>query len=308
MPWKLLLFVVAAIAFIPRPLEAHDENHADEAEHEEEPGHIRIPEERLERLGLRIAKARPAAIVQGVRASGRLVPVDSRLAHVSPRFSGVIKQVLAEVGERVEPGRALAVLQNNQNLQPFQLTPAIAGLVIKRHAVIGEVATEADVLFVVADLAELWAELAIYKPDVGLVAVGQTARVWLDAPDRYEGGEVIFVSPITEEKTQTRLVRVRLKTPPAAFSPGAFVNAVIGRAETSVPLAVEASAVQQIAGKSTLFIRAGEELLPRTIVTGRSDEQMVEVLEGLKAEEEYAAGDTFILKAELGKGAAEHEH
>lgn len=307
MAWRGLFLLVAAV-FIPASLLAHDEGHAGEAAHAEEEPYLEMKEELLERFGLRIEKAKPAAIVQGVRASGRLVPVDSRIAHVSPRFSGVIKQVLAGVGDRVEPGHPLAVLQNNQNLQPFTLTPAIAGMVIKRHAVIGEVASEADVLFIVADLSELWAELSIYKPDVATVAVGQTARVWLDAPSRYEDGEVMFLSPITDERTQSRVVRVRLRNPPSIFSPGAFVNAVVGRAEAQAPVAVEISAVQQIAGKATLFVRTGGRLEPRPVVTGKADEQMIEVLEGLKPGEDYAAGDTFILKAELGKGAAEHEH
>lgn len=313
MAWKGFLLLFAA-TFVPARLVAHDDSHTCkagqtcEAPHAEEEPHIELKDELLERFALRIEKAKPAAIVQGVRASGRLVPVDSRIAHVSPRFSGVVKQVLADVGDRVEPGRPLAILQNNQNLQPFPLTPAISGMVIRRHAVIGEVASEADVLFIVADLSELWAELSVYKSDAGMVAVGQTARVWLDAPGKYEDGEVIFLSPITDERTQSRVVRVRLRNPPLDFSPGAFVSAVVGRAEGQVPVAVENSAIQQISGKTTIFIRIDDRLEPRQVVTGKADEQMIEVLTGLKPGEHYAAGDTFILKAELGKGAAEHEH
>jgi len=44
------------------------------------------------------------------------------------------------------------------------------------------------------------------------------------------------------------------------------------------------------------------------IKPGRTDGRTVEVLEGLKAGERIAAGNTFVLKSELGKAGASHEH
>lgn len=287
-----------------------------EEEHEHEHGHghdepesgIRIPADQLPRFGLSVNEATSASIVEGIPVSGRIVPVDEKLAHVRSRYSGIVKEVRASVGDRVKPDSLLAVIQNNQNLQVFPLHPAISGTLIKRHATIGEAVSEQDVLFVIADLSEVWAELAVYKQDVDRVKLGQKARVTIASHLGSQEGEVIFFSPITEEKTQSRIARIRIKNPDPHFSPGAFVSGTIVTDTVRVPLAIQLSAVQTIEGRDTTFVRKGDSFETRPVVLGTRDEERAEVLSGLSEGESYAVGNTFILKAELGKSEAEHEH
>lgn len=284
------------------------EEHSNGDNHREEPqSGFEISDELLDRLGLRIAEAGQGSIAQGVAATGRIVPVDGRLANVSPRFAGVVTHVSANVGDQVKPGTPLAVVQSNQNLQPFTLTPAIPGMVIKRRATLGEVVTETSVLFVVADLSELWAELAIYEQDVAKVQVGQKVILSVASCASIQEGKLVFLSPVTDERTQSRIARVYLRSPDRCLSPGIFVDAKIITEETQIPLVVQANALQQIDGRPTVFLRHGEHVRPQAIVVGRSDAQMVEVLQGIDVGARYATGNTFILKAELGKGEVADE-
>ena len=46
----------------------------------------------------------------------------------------------------------------------------------------------------------------------------------------------------------------------------------------------------------------------RPVKLGGSDGQWVEILHGLSSGERYVAHNSFILKAELGKAGATHEH
>ncbi|MCY1294887.1 hypothetical protein D9M70_442040 [compost metagenome] len=57
-----------------------------------------------------------------------------------------------------------------------------------------------------------------------------------------------------------------------------------------------------------VFGRYGKYLEARPLELGRSDDKMVEVLEGLSPGEKYAAGNSFTVKAELGKAGATHDH
>jgi cobalt-zinc-cadmium efflux system membrane fusion protein len=313
------LLISPAYAFAA---DEHDHGHGDEKEHgghgekdehghgdeHEEAGPTQLSEEDLKRFGITLEDAKSGTIIDGVSVAGRIVPVDEKLAHVSPRFSGVIKEVRAKVGDSVKADTLLAVIQNNQNLQSFSLYPSIAGTVIKRHATLGETVREEDVIFIVADLSEVWAELAVYKQDVDKVSVGQKAIVSIASHMKPIEGEVIFFSPITEEKTQSRLARIRIKNPDPHFSPGAFVSGRIVTSKDEVPLVIESSAIQRIESKDTVFVREGETFQPRSVVLGRSDERGTEILSGLTLGERYAAGNTFVLKADLGKSEAEHEH
>lgn len=317
----------AILLFVPVYVLAsdeHDHGHGNEKEHgaheekdehdhggghgHEETGPTQLSEEDLKRFGITLEDVKPGTIVDGISVAGRIVPVDEKLAHVSPRFSGVIKEVKAKVGDAVKADSLLAVIQNNQNLQTFSLYPSIAGTVIKRHATLGETVREEDVIFIVADLSEVWAELAVYKQDVDKVSIGQKAILSIASHMKPIEGEVIFFSPITEEKTQSRLARIRIKNPDPHFSPGAFVSGRIVTSTNAVPLVIDSSAIQRIESKDTVFVREGETFEPRSVVLGRSDERGTEILSGLTLGERYAAGNTFILKADLGKSEAEHEH
>lgn len=276
--------------------------------HEEAEPNLALSDESLQRFGIALKEVGPVKIVEGIQVSGRIVPVDAKLAHVSPRFSGVVKEVSAKVGDLVKPGTPLALIQNNQNLQTFVLSPAIPGIVIKRHATLGESVTEESVLFIVADLTEVWVELAVYKQDVDKVRVGQKARVSVASHLEPQDGEVIFFSPVTEERTQSRVARISLRNPDPHFSPGAFVSGIVVTSEVPVPIAVQSDAIQQIEGKETVFVQHDGKFEPHPVVTGRTDGTFTEILKGLEAGEKYASGKTFLLKAELGKSEAEHEH
>lgn len=286
----------------------HEEGGHEHGGGHEEAGPTKLSEEDLKRFSITLEEVKAGTIVDGISVAGRIVPVDEKLAHVSPRFSGVIKEVRAKVGDSVKADSLLAVIQNNQNLQSFSLYPSISGTVIKRHATLGETVREEDVIFIVADLSEVWAELAVYKQDVDKVSIGQTAVLSIASHMKPIEGEVIFFSPITEEKTQSRLARIRIKNPDPHFSPGAFVSGRIVTQTYEVPLVIDSSAIQRIEGKDTVFVREGETFEARSVVLGRSDERGTEILSGLTLGDRYAAGNTFVLKADLGKSEAEHEH
>jgi cobalt-zinc-cadmium efflux system membrane fusion protein len=66
--------------------------------------------------------------------------------------------------------------------------------------------------------------------------------------------------------------------------------------------------VQTIQGKPAVFVRTSEGFLARPVQIGREDDDRVEILTGLDVSETIAASNTFILKAELGKAEAQHEH
>jgi len=304
MNMKRVILLAVALLIVPLATVAEDEHEHGEHDAEVE---MNIEEDELPRFGLALKEVASLSISKGLRLSGRIVPADGKLAHVRARYGGVVKEVRSKVGQRVGPDDVLAVMQNSQNLQTYPLSSAIAGTVIKRHATVGEAVSEEEVLFVVADLSEVSAELAVYKDDIDRVRVGQLARVSIGSGIDFREGEVTFFSPITEERSQSRLARIQLKNPDLHFSPGVFVSGTIVSDSVHVAKAVDLSAVQTIDGRETIFVREGESFEPRPVVLGVRDEKHAEVLSGLKEGERYATGNTFILKAELGKSEAEDE-
>lgn len=73
-------------------------------------------------------------------------------------------------------------------------------------------------------------------------------------------------------------------------------------------MAVSVDAIQTIRGWSVAFGRYDQYFEVRPLELGRSDGEMVEVLKGLTQGDQYAGGNSFAIKAELGKAGASHDH
>lgn len=78
-----------------------------------------------------------------------------------------------------------------------------------------------------------------------------------------------------------------------------------GQREAAV--AVENGALQTVGGKTVVFVAEGDLFEAREVQLGVKDTDRTEITSGLKAAERYVAENSFVMKAELGKGEAEHE-
>lgn len=289
----------------------HDHGHSKEENgghgHEEEDV-IRLTEEALKNSKIDIREAGPATISLQLRVNGRISPISSNVAHLASRFAGVIREVKKDVGESVEAGDVLAIVESNQNLQKFEVRAFKAGIVTDRHASIGESIKEDEALFIVMDLSQLWADFTVFQRDIPNIKIGQPIDVYVPGRSEPFKSQLSFISPIVDDTTQSRTARAVIKNPDNSIAPGAFVTGQIATAVHQVPIAVTYEGIQTIEGESVVFVQEGDGFEKREISIGRSDGTYTEVLSGIKTGEKYVATNSFILKAELGKSEAEHEH
>jgi len=101
---------------------------------------------------------------------------------------------------------------------------------------------------------------------------------------------------------------VLLDNPERRWAPGLYVTAEVTLAETAAPLAIRSEAVQTLEDRSVVFVRDDKGFAPHEVTLGRSDGEFAEVLSGVQIGDTYAAANSFIIKAELGKSSAEHSH
>jgi membrane fusion protein, heavy metal efflux system len=206
--------------------------------------------------------------------------------------------------------KEIAGLQNvpEASLRRQEIRSPIAGRVLERKAELGVVVgrdnLETD-LFVVADLDRTWAELAVSPEEAALVRIDQIVAVSARGiKDRAEG-KVIYVSPIVDRDTHKVHVVAEINNKDGIWRPGSFVSAAIVFDKQSVPIAVPVGAVQTMDGRPVAFVRTAEGFQKRQIVLGQSDDQATEVISGLRLNETIAVSNTFLLKAEMLKGAGE---
>jgi cobalt-zinc-cadmium efflux system membrane fusion protein len=182
-----------------------------------------------------------------------------------------------------------------------------AGTVIEKHIAVGEVLKDDTEAFVVADLSTVWVDLNLSSKDSLLARKGQRVVIATDATMQATG-TVSYISPVVSDETRTVVTRVVLPNPDGRWRPGLFVTATLTASETPVAVLVPRTATQTLDGQPSVFVQTSEGFVPRPVTLGRANATHVEITAGLQAGERYATTETFILKAEFGKGAASHEH
>lgn len=287
--------------------EEGDSHGADEGGHEEKEEGVKLTADQLERSGIKIAQAGPAELREHLSLYGAIVPNAERVLEVSARFPGIIRSVKKRVGDSVKRGETLATVESNESLQTYGVVAPIDGVVTARNANEGGQAAD-GALFTVADLSTVWVELSVFPRDLAKVRVGQVVRVKSADTGLAAEGKVVYVAPFGSSANQTLTARVQLPNREQKWPPGLYVNAEVVLSSMQIPLAIQNQALQTVEEKTVVFVRDDHGFEPRELKLGRTDGEVTEVLEGLAAGESYATYNSFILKAELGKGEAEHGH
>lgn len=308
----VLAVVVALVAFnMPRETGGAATGHGNGHGHDEGHAHgagVELSDAKVAAAGIELLKAGPQTLRDTITLNGMLQPNQEMLLQVTPRFPGVVREVNKRVGDRVEKNDVLARVESNQSLTTYDLRSSIAGTIIDRQVALGEYVTEQKVAFTIADLSTVWVDFAVNRRDLKRVQVGD--KVLVDPADGEPPHEatISYLSPVGNADTQSGLARAVLANADRRFRPGLFVTGRLILSAKSVPLAIRLSALQTVENRTVAFVRDGEKFEARDVELGERDSEWAEVLFGIAEGEVYAARNSFIIKAELGKGSAAHDH
>jgi membrane fusion protein, heavy metal efflux system len=269
-----------------------------------EMGRVELDAKKIENAHLEVEVAGPAKIKTVLRLYGKIAMNDDAVANVSPRFPGLVKSVSVRLGDRVEKGQVLAVVESNDSLRNYQVTSEIAGTIIKKEVTIGEVVRDDKPIFTVADLSTVWIDFSVFPQDFERVKRGQIVRITYAANVEPITGEISYIAPVGSENTQSLLARAVAANSEGVLRPGLFVMGDLEADDVEVPVAVRPAAIQSLNERTVVFVVAGSAFEARAVQLGPQDDSNVQVVSGLNVGDRYVAGNSFLLKAELAKGAA----
>ncbi|SOD42487.1 efflux RND transporter periplasmic adaptor subunit [Nitrosovibrio sp. Nv4] len=197
---------------------------------------------------------------------------------------------------------------HGNNLARYEIRAPISGLITEKSIALGQTLKEDNNIFTIADVSTVWTAITVYPKDIAAVKIGQKATVKATASDIKGKGTVTYITALVGGQTRNATARIELENKDGRWLPGMFVNAELVAEEIQVPAAVSTTAIQTVNDWTVVFGRYGQYFEVRPLELGRSDGNMVEVLEGFRAGEQYAGGNSFAIKAELGKSGATHDH
>lgn len=197
---------------------------------------------------------------------------------------------------------------STQGLTRYEVRSPIDGVVTDKKISVGEVLKEDTAIFQVADLSTVWVELTVPARDVNRLKVGDVGTVKASNFDAEATAKLSYVGALVGEQSRNATARLVLLNPKGVWRPGLPVTVDLTSEEVEVPVAVAVDAVQTLRDWSVVFGRYGQQFEARPLELGRSDGRHVEVLKGLSAGERYAAKNSYLIKADIGKAGASHDH
>ena len=357
------------------------DGHEGHGEHEEEEA-IRLDENEIREFNIEVRTADSGQLQVHVNLSGEVVVNPDRLAHIVPRVSGVTRSVYKQLGDQVQAGEVLAVLESRElseiksaylvgrermamaevtfvreeklwnesisserefldaqkNLAEariemraaeqklhalgfsksyieqlsfgtdgqftrYEMVAPFDGTIVAKHISLGEMLKDDAEAFIVADLSTVWVNFTIYQSDLPFVYKRQGVRITAGANMPTATGQISYVSPIVDEATRTAWARVVLPNQNGKWRPGTFVNGKVAVDKVVVEVVVPKTALQTVEDRTVVFVETDEGFEPHPVVLGRANDTHVEITSGLIPDQRYVARGSFVLKAQLAKGA-----
>jgi multidrug efflux pump subunit AcrA (membrane-fusion protein) len=236
-------------------------------------------------IGLQTAKADFGSIDTVLVLNGSVKIDPDRHAHVTTRISGRIEQLFARVGDRVEKGQKLAVIQSRQLGEPpptVDVTAPVSGVVNDRPVAIGDSVEPNTELFHIVDLSKVIVVAQVYEEDIAKIKREQEARIAaLSFATNQFIGQVTFIGLELDPETRTLPAWLAVDNPDGKLRADMFVKTALLLAKNPDVLTVPKSAVLSDGGEKFVFVRTGDTFNRVDVQTGAEDDRDIEIKDGL---------------------------
>ncbi len=288
--------------------EGHIDSRHEEGGHSEEEAGTKISTESAKRMGLKIEISGPKTINQTIPLTGRITLNQNAKADIRARFDGIVRAVKTELGQEVQKGQVLAVVEANDSLRDYNIIAPMNGVVLSRNTNVGDV-TGAETLFTIADLSNVWAKFHIFPRDAEFVRSNQNVKIHTLEREKMANGKIDMLFPTADELSQTQIAIIELPNTARIWKPGMTVEGDVVISGQNVRIAVKNSALQKMEEQGdVVFVQSGNSYEARPVVIGQADSEYTEILQGLDANEKYVAEGSYIVKSDILKSTAAHAH
>ncbi|WP_057831471.1 efflux RND transporter periplasmic adaptor subunit [Colwellia sp. TT2012] len=248
----------------------------------------------------------PSTFHETVKVYGKLVLPSDATSHVYARFEGVVKTVHVKLGDTVKKGQLLLTVESNESLQSYQIFASQNGIVSAVHVTSGE-QSKGRALLKITNNETLIAELAVFPMDLPTVNIGAKTTLSINGVEEKQLSK-IDSRVLKIRSDQAKIFRVLVNNTESLFSEGSFVSAEIEIGSFDVAIAVKRNALQSFRDFTVVYAKVGDEYEVRMLELGRIVGDEIEVLGGISIGTEYVTKNSYILKADIEKSGASHDH
>ena len=270
-------------------------------------GRVTIPNEAARAAGIEVETVGPAQIGETLELVGRVELDPSAKADVGAKFPGRVVSVSSNVGDRIGAGRVLARVESNESMQVYSVVAPISGVIVERRTNVGDVAGS-EPLFVIADPSRTTAVFPVFPRDMEKVRAGQAVQLGLLEGNRSHASVIRDFQPAADAMTGALSARAALPNSDNFWRPGMTVRGQVTIDRRTVPLAVKTEGLQAFRDFTVVFAKVGQTYEVRMLELGRKGPLWTEVLSGIKPGQAYVTKGSYVIKADIEKAGASHDH
>ena len=257
--------------------------------------------------GIEIITAGPATIGEMRELFGTVQLATTGRSEIRGQFPGRIVSVARNVGDTVKRGQLIARIESSESLQTYPVYATASGVVAERNGNPGDV-TGDRALYVITDPSQTTVVFNIFPKDLGAIRPGM--KVIVETQDGKPIAEATLGEYLPEGNVQagTALMRASIPNRSGALRPGMALRGRVSINAVDVPLAVRTEAIQPFRDFKVVFANYGQDYEVRMLQLGRSSPEWTEVLGGLKPGTPYETKGSFLVRADIEKSGASHDH
>jgi cobalt-zinc-cadmium efflux system membrane fusion protein len=275
--------------------------------YENHEGRTRIAADAAREGGIAVERAGPVTLDDSRELLGTVELAPNARSQVRARFPGKVMAVNKQVGDRVRAGDVLARVESNESLQTYSVIAPVSGTIFERATNVGDVAGN-DPIFVIADPAKTTVVFNIFPRDLEVIRGGQQVVITTLDGAPVGSGRLSAFLPDGNRAAGTALVRADLPNPTGQWRPGMALKGRVIIGGVQVPLAVRTDAIQPFRDFQVVFAKVGDEYEARMLELGRKAGDYTEVLGGLDPGTTYVTKGSFLVRADVEKSGASHDH
>jgi membrane fusion protein (multidrug efflux system) len=175
-----------------------------------------------------------------------------------------------------------ALAERKVQLGYTRVTAPFGAIVVERTVKLGDNVTVNQKLFRISDFDPLLCRIQVPEKELSRLAKGQRAYVNVDAwPGQRFAAHVLRISPVVDAATGTIRVTLEVKADPK-LRPGMFASVFLETDRHEKALTIPKVALSLESLGDTVYVAQGEVAARRAIQLGYQEDEVVEVVSGLK--------------------------
>ena len=187
----------------------------------------------------------------------------------------------------------------------------ISGIVVERNVVIGQLVDATTNAFKIINTSSVWIDGQLYEKDANRIS--ENSDVYFTSstyPEEKFNAKITYVGKVIDESTRTITVRAELNNPAGKLKPQMFGELHISSGKNSKALVVPTESVVKIDNNDFVFVLENDSVFQkRAVQLGSAQNEMIEIVNGVKEGERVVIKGSFYLKSEIMKNEIEeHEH